>query len=44
MPNHASHANIWQLLTKNDIMELFTPFEDEENPDNGQFDIVFEFD
>jgi hypothetical protein len=29
------------LLTKDDIMELFTPSEDEEKSDDGQLEIEF---
>ena len=32
------------LLTKDDIMELFTPSEDEEKPDDGQLEIEFIYD
>lgn len=32
------------LLTKDDIMELFTPSEDEEEPDDGQLQIEFIYD
>ena len=32
------------LLTKDDIMELFAPSEDEEKPDDGQLEIEYIFD
>ena len=32
------------LLTKDDIMELFTPSEDEEEPDGEQLEIEFIYD
>jgi hypothetical protein len=32
------------LLTKDDIMELFTPSEDEEGPDGGQLEFEFIYD
>jgi hypothetical protein len=32
------------LLTKDDIMELFTPSEDEEEPNNGQLEFEFTYD
>jgi hypothetical protein len=32
------------LLTKDDIMELFIPPEDEEKPDDGQLEIEFIYD
>jgi hypothetical protein len=32
------------LLTKDDILELFVPSEDEENPDDGQLEIEFIYD
>jgi len=32
------------LLTKDEIMELFTSSEDEEKPDDGQLEIDFKYD
>ena len=32
------------LLTKDDIMELFTPSEDKDEPDDGQLEIEFIYD
>ncbi len=32
------------MRTKDDIIDLFTPFEDEGNPNNGQLEIEFIYD
>ena len=35
---------VYKFNFKDDIMELFTPSEDEDEPDDGQLDIEFIYD